>query len=101
MNPRAAVSAAVAAVLVAGGVATAAVDRMSSFPAPGGLAATVTGRTVTVSWDAETFPNGTSSHAIDVYRNGGVVATLDGAATSWVDATAKPKQSDSYALVAH
>lgn len=100
MNPRVAVSAAVAAVLVAGGVATAAANHTSALPTPTGLAATVNARTVTLTWNAESYPTGSTAQTIDVYRNGVTVAHLDGTATSWTDTGVRPNESDSYALVA-
>ena len=64
----------------------------STVPGPSGLACSNSGATTTLSWS-----NGASYTSVEVQRNGSVVATLGGSATSWVDG-ATPVGTTTYSV---
>jgi hypothetical protein len=67
------------------------------LPAPTGVQASPTGpRSVAVSW-VRSQPD---VHFYDVWRNGGLVASVSGGASSWTDTGVQPTTQYAYAVVA-
>jgi hypothetical protein len=89
---------AAAAIAPAIGVASAGPP---SFAAPTGLAATVQGRTVDLSWDPVSAPPGATVDSVDVTRDGVLTTTLPATANAWTDSGVAPRQTHTYSVVAH
>jgi hypothetical protein len=70
------------------------------FPPPDALSARVAERSVELSWQPASFPAGSRDHAVVLRRDGNVVATLPGTATSFSDGAVQPGEERSYTVAA-
>src|SRR4051794_31653552 len=79
-------------------VGTAAAAATPTLATPTGLAAVVADRSVRLTWQPASFPGGVRSEALEVQRDGVLLARLGATATTYDDQTVTTGTGHTYAI---